>query len=149
MDTPRLHLIRKGSLLRYRWFASSRRAPMEFRRDLGERGAQELQTLVARVYKLSTDPNPQDDAGLVALGRALYQLLIPEDFRLLLQQNKKGLAVHGGDPLFPWEVLHDGEQFLGLRYPIGRLPSWFEPNTIESEEHQGCSMGANSCDAGL
>ena len=127
MNIPRLHLTKKGSLLRYRWFAGPKRAPMDFRRDLGGRGLRDLETLTRRIYHPEASDNGGEGSSLVDLGRALYRLLIPEDLHPLLKKNEAPLAIHGVEHLFPWEVLHDGEQFLGLRFPIGRLPGWFEP----------------------
>lgn len=138
MQTPRLHLTKKGSLFRYRWFSGPKRASMEFRRELSESGLSEMKALARQVEDIAS----QDGMGpsLEELGQALYQLLIPEGLHALLQKNKQPLAIYSGEPLFPWEVLHDGEQFLGVRFPIGRLPSWFEPITSPSLGEEGIPL---------
>lgn len=115
---------------------------MEFRRELSEYNLAELQTLIAQVYAIGSRRKSATGPSLEELGQALYQLTIPEELHALFERNRAPLAVYGGDPLFPWEVLHDGECFLGMRFAIGRLPSWFEPGRDnDSGEHKGVREG--------
>lgn len=142
MHIPRLHFIRKGSIFRYRWYAGPGLGTMEFRRELSDYNLSELQALTAQVYntggrRFESTLGP----SLEELGQALYKLAIPEELHSLLERNRSPLAIYGGDPLFPWEVLHDGERFLGMRFPIGRLPSWFEPGREkDSGEHKSVGL---------
>ncbi len=137
IQTPRLHFVRKGSLFRYRWYAGPGLGSMEFRRELSDYNLAELQTLTAQVYRMS-ERQHNTGPSLQEVGQALYQLVIPEELHALFERNHSPLAIYGGDPLFPWEVLHDGEQFLGMQFPMGRLPSWFEPGRDkDSGEHKG------------
>lgn len=100
---------------------------MEFKRDLNDHNLSELQTLIDYVYGLRQSQRKFPiNLSLKELGQAIYQLTIPEELQELLERNKAPLSIYGGDPLFPWEVLHNGEEFLGMRFAIGRLPSWFE-----------------------
>ena len=138
MQIPRLHFVRKGSLFRYRWYAGPGQGSMEFRRELSDDNLSELQTLTEQVYSVPEHPNDSSGPSLREVGQALYQLVIPDELQALFERNSAPLAIYGGDPLFPWEVLHDGEEFLGVRFPIGRLPGWFEPaRTKGTGEHQG------------
>ncbi|MCB9639681.1 MAG: AAA family ATPase [Myxococcales bacterium] len=137
MHTPKLHLTKKGSLLRFRWFAGPRQAPMEFRRELGERGDAELQKMMGFAHDAAAGKKSTDQPSLLEIGKTLYRLLIPEELRALLKQNQQPLAICGGDPLFPWEILHDGDEFFGLSAPIGRLPSWFESSSMVTEVVKG------------
>lgn len=113
---------------------------MEFRRELNEFGMTEMRALTQQVQTMTG--NESRPPSLEELGQALYQLLIPEDLHALLQKNQQPLAIYGGEPLFPWEVLHDGEQFLGVKFPIGRLPSWFEPVTGQTAGGDGLAPGS-------
>jgi len=73
-----------------------------------------------------------DAAGFKTQLRALYQELLPIEVREELK--KLADSAQAGDPpllkLFltpgaewiPWELLHDGTKFLGLRFMIARLP---------------------------
>tara|TARA_B100000609_G_C17221525_1_gene440415 strand:- start:1102 stop:4521 length:3420 start_codon:yes stop_codon:yes gene_type:complete len=111
---------------------------MEFRRELGDRGESERNALVEQLYKLKGLPD--EEPTLEQIGRALYKLLIPEDLHPLIRQNTRPLTLFGGEPLFPWEILHDGEEFIGVRFPIGRLPSWFEPPSRENPKQTGTTI---------
>jgi ATP-dependent Clp protease ATP-binding subunit ClpA len=137
MHTPKLHLTKKGSLLRFRWFAGPRQGPMEFRRDLGERGDTELQKMMAFAHEAAAGKKGAEQPTLLEIGKTLYRLLIPEELRTILKQNQQPIAICGGDPLFPWEILHDGEEYFGLRAPVGRLPSWFESTSMVTEVVKG------------
>ncbi|MBD2205557.1 hypothetical protein H6G33_24760 [Calothrix sp. FACHB-1219] len=63
---------------------------------------------------------------LVSLGRYLFQSLLPEElqntFRTIASFNQPFtlLILADQDAWFPWELLHDGQKFLGDRFIIGR-----------------------------
>ncbi|MEM1008861.1 MAG: hypothetical protein AAGJ35_07620, partial [Myxococcota bacterium] len=137
IHSPKLHLTKKGSLLRFRWFAGGRQAPMEFRRELSEQDNNTLQKMMGWVQDSVGVHRNQKSRSLEEMGKALYQILMPSELRPLLKQNQKSLAICGGDPLFPWEILHDGDDFLGLRFPLGRLPSWAETQECFTENLHG------------
>jgi hypothetical protein len=64
--------------------------------------------------------------------RELYRQLIPEATRKILQDAFEGLPADAhatlhiySYPVFdnvPWELLHDGEEHLGLRFQVSRMP---------------------------
>ncbi|MBF0497797.1 MAG: CHAT domain-containing protein, partial [Deltaproteobacteria bacterium] len=63
-------------------------------------------------------------ARLVEYGQRLYQLLLPEGVRACLKETSvEDLVVSVDDQLIkvPWELLHDGETFLCLRFNMGRI----------------------------
>jgi len=63
---------------------------------------------------------------LVAAGQAIYVDLLPAFLKEKLEEaSARNLALHLDRPLLgiPWELLHDGDQFLGRRFRIGRLVS--------------------------
>ncbi|MBD2200738.1 MULTISPECIES: macro domain-containing protein [Calothrix] len=63
---------------------------------------------------------------LVSLGQYLFQCLLPEElqntFRTIASFNHPFtlLILADQDAWFPWELLHDGQKFLGDRFIIGR-----------------------------
>ncbi|MDZ8226504.1 protein kinase domain-containing protein [Nostoc sp. ChiVER01] len=63
---------------------------------------------------------------LVSLGQYLFQSLLPEElqntFRTIASFNQPFtlLILADQDAWFPWELLHDGQKFLGDRFIIGR-----------------------------
>jgi len=66
---------------------------------------------------------------LIQLGRQLYALYIPKGthghLTSLLDAHPKGLLrieVEGEASALPWELLHNGEDFLTLLLPVARIP---------------------------
>ncbi|MCB9897418.1 MAG: CHAT domain-containing protein [Planctomycetes bacterium] len=63
---------------------------------------------------------------LVSAGQAIYLDLVPAFLKEKLQEAAgRNLVLHLDRPLvgIPWELLHDGDEFLGQRFRIGRLVS--------------------------
>ena len=63
---------------------------------------------------------------LVEAGRAIWTDLLPDFLREKLSQaHVRNLVLHLDSQLLgiPWELLHDGDEFLGRRFRIGRLVS--------------------------
>jgi class 3 adenylate cyclase/tetratricopeptide (TPR) repeat protein len=60
------------------------------------------------------------------LGRTLYEMLIPEDVGKFISETRvPHLALQIDDTLvyIPWELLHNGEEFLSISHSIGRIVS--------------------------
>lgn len=53
-------------------------------------------------------------------GQLLYRTLIPPDLRAMLRTVQGPLLVSTALVGLPWELLHDGEEFFGLRYALGK-----------------------------
>ncbi|MBW2308677.1 MAG: CHAT domain-containing protein [Deltaproteobacteria bacterium] len=63
---------------------------------------------------------------LEGLGRHFYEAFLPKGVRQSLAQTRaKNLVVDVDDQLIqiPWELLHDGQQFLCMRFSMGRVVS--------------------------
>lgn len=58
-------------------------------------------------------------ADVVATGGLLYRTLLPERLREPLRRLDDPLLVMSSVRAIPWELLHDGDTFWGLRYPLG------------------------------
>jgi ATP-dependent Clp protease ATP-binding subunit ClpC len=81
-----------------------------------------------------------NEASLRAVGRLLYNLVIrpvPE-IETFLQGHSGPLFISTDDPEMPLELLHDDQDYLGLRLPIGRGILWSEtapaPVTLQPKE---------------
>jgi hypothetical protein len=61
-----------------------------------------------------------DEPEFKALGQILYRLILPAPVRAELEQLHEPLSLFTDDPSLPWEILHDGTDFLALRYPLSR-----------------------------
>ncbi len=100
---------------------------MEFHNELSESQLDELKYLVEQsgvILRRSHREIRSGDLDLKTIGQALYRLIFSEDLQSLLEKNTSPLLISGGEPSFPWEILHDGKDFLGLKFPISRIPSW-------------------------
>ena len=67
---------------------------------------------------------------LAGLGRLLAEQLLPADVRAQLSATTAPELVLGLDdqlPAVPWELLHDGREFLGLRFGLGRVVAGARP----------------------
>jgi len=58
--------------------------------------------------------------SLAAVGRLLFRLFLPLPIQERLRTWDGPLTVSTNDPTIPWELLHDGRDFLGLRCALAR-----------------------------
>lgn len=80
---------------------------------------------------------------LVAAGQAIYVDLLPAFLKEKLEEARaQNLVLHLDRPLLgiPWELLHDGDQFLGRRFRIGRLVSEQEGASLQRSMHAPLSV---------
>jgi hypothetical protein len=76
------------------------------------------------------EQSPGASVGLRTLGGDLYEALLPKELRSELERAAGSvdddevpvLRIHTDVPWIPWELMHDGQHFLGLRFQIARLP---------------------------
>jgi len=108
-------------------------------RDLGSAAKLEdlskLQTRIDEQLRSDMDTLDPAVAGQIANGSyfsLVYEPLLPEPLQRLLKATQPD---HAGDPppvlrihsdpsldWIPWEIAHDGDDYLGLRFRIARLP---------------------------
>src|SRR5262252_542684 len=118
-ESIRVTPFKEGSVLEST-IKTSRTCP--FQPGLVAERAREVLALLAQANAGSRDLLPR----LVAAGQAIYVDLLPAFLKEKLQEaTARNLALHLDPPLLgiPWELLHDGDQFLGRRFRIGRLVS--------------------------
>ena len=63
----------------------------------------------------------QQPEAVVAAARLVFDLLLPTPVKNRLRGGGDVLTV-SSDVDVPWHVLHDGAQFLGLRWALGEVP---------------------------
>ncbi len=66
--------------------------------------------------------NEKTSGRLEELGRFMFNILLPTPLKQLLRGLPEGTAVllATNDTSLPWELLHDGDDFLALKYAVGR-----------------------------
>ncbi len=75
---------------------------------------------------LSANQNAQSgtDSGvkqrLIQSGEVLYRSFIPEMLQKEFKRLNNPLLISTNDPGIPWEVLHDGEDFLSIKFRVSR-----------------------------
>lgn len=80
----------------------------------------------APVRAIATDHLDQlDSAGrLERIGRRMYSLLIPDAMQRLIDETDEfPLTITSNNPELPWELLHDGTEFLCLKRTFARMPA--------------------------
>lgn len=64
------------------------------------------------------------DRQLERVGRLMYSLLIPDAMQRLIDETPGfPLTVTSNNPELPWELMHDGDQFLCLKRMFARMPA--------------------------
>lgn len=63
----------------------------------------------------SLEPDP-----LSSIGRLMYGLFLPLPIQERLRTWDGPMIISTNDPAVPWELFHDGQDFLGLRRAVGR-----------------------------
>jgi hypothetical protein len=58
--------------------------------------------------------------NLVEIGELIYGLFLPQSVQEDLRNLTNPLLISTNDPALPWELMHDGGNFLCLKNPIGR-----------------------------
>jgi len=90
---------------------------------------EQMRRLLGTTLENISDALPEDKRSrLTSLGQYLFEHLLPTelqtDFRSLIPRDRTFtlLILADQDASLPWELLHDGQQFLSDRFIIGR---WF------------------------
>lgn len=61
-----------------------------------------------------------DEPRFAEIGQVLHGMLLPELIQNSLQDLREPLVIATDDPTLPWEVLHDGNEFLSIRLAVSR-----------------------------
>lgn len=57
------------------------------------------------------------------VGDLLYRIFLPGFAQVLLRDSLCPVSITTNDVTLPWELLHDGEEFLSLSRPLARMPT--------------------------
>lgn len=93
-----------------------------------------LQDTCLRIDKLQAKSIRNKDASVDSLkeiGTLLYRSLLPVGLQQFLRICGKHLLILTEEPEIPWELLYDGENFLGLKYSVGRCLMWNEEVSLK------------------
>jgi hypothetical protein len=95
---------------------------------LRKQTALNLRTLMGRVER---EPAAEINLAFKTICRQLYHHLVPRRLDEALQalvedstgrEPPPALCIHSPIEWIPWEILHDGVDYLGLRFQVARLP---------------------------
>lgn len=56
------------------------------------------------------------------VGDLMYRLFVPDPVQRLLTDSACSFTITTNDLELPWELMHDGEDFLCVKRPVGRMP---------------------------
>jgi CHAT domain-containing protein len=154
-----LHITRLGSTFRFQITKPDQiLSPImkiwdvDVRAEFVSRLCEELSKII---QQHSSQPIPiQAQERIEHLGKALYhQLILPglggDHLQSVLGGDSLPLLISTNVPEIPWELLHDGQNFLGLKYAIGRqlLKSTAVPITTPwQSDRMRCLLIADPCD---
>jgi hypothetical protein len=61
-----------------------------------------------------------DEPDFKEIGQILFAVMLPQPIRLQLPELDGPLTILTDDPTLPWELLHDGTEFVALKLPVAR-----------------------------
>lgn len=76
--------------------------------------------LAVAAKSIAKSKTADSESVFAELGMMMHDLLLPEPIQQELNNLDTSLIISTNDPTLPWELLHDGKEFLGLRLPMGR-----------------------------
>ena len=122
LGVPILHINQraKSLLLRLEGISVSADDPIwpQYSQPVAENLMRSMQQHANRV--LRSTPLNGLGTDVVELGLLLYDNLIPEGIRGPLRNHSGPLFIWTELSTIPWEYIHDGEQFWGMKYSLGR-----------------------------
>lgn len=92
----------------------------------------EIKSLVEQIVSIRSSLNQQGEtsrenpAQLKDLAKNLYEILVPRGLEALISIHPVQtlvIAIEDTLAFVPWELLHDGDNFLCLKYSMGRSPA--------------------------
>ncbi len=89
----------------------------EYRQPIDATTLRALTETASTLFHAAARPGFADDARRT--GTMLHRTLVPEALREPLRGYRGPLVVASSSTDVPWALVHDGEEFWGLRYPLG------------------------------
>jgi CHAT domain len=90
-------------------------------------------------------PTARDDSELADLGQQIFELVLPRHVRSDLRKKHLFIELGTDEGLlhFPWELMHDGEDFICLKHFVGRYV-----NLLRTPEANGRTLPEPGSDLG-
>jgi class 3 adenylate cyclase/tetratricopeptide (TPR) repeat protein len=87
-----------------------------------EAAAHTLRLLSGLEHGVAPSQSPPAGDTFHRLGRLMHDLLLPSPVQSFLGSltSDTPLLISTNDPLLPWELVHDGVEYLALKCPVGR-----------------------------
>lgn len=130
-----LSILKTAEVYLFQWHSAARRGPATayalLPRNPGvEQRVQEQFAELAHLFNrfVQPDSQPFGDEGsarldpLQSVGRFLFAQLLPPIIQQALRTLAPGdaLTIATNDPAVPWELMHDGESYLALKFALAR-----------------------------
>ena len=96
---------------------------MSINRGIRRRSAGATRTLL--LNEETADPSAAESSlteQLREVGDRMYRFFVPDSIQRLLAESASSFSITTNDLELPWELMHDGEEFLCIKRPIGRMP---------------------------
>ncbi len=98
-----------------------------------------LNQIIPRIPKINTSSNTWDNIcnRLQGFGESLFEQLLPCGVQEYSRRWNEGFLVeiNTNETLIPWELLHDGQDFWGKKFIIGRAPR-YKPGQAPIEDRE-------------
>ena len=143
-----LAIDREGETLRYRMMSSGTIA-WEFSHPLSPMADEFNSRLQEAALLWMTLPSAECLNRLKSIGNVLYSLMVPPEVRERMPADESALVISTREQNYHFELIHDGRQFWGCKYGIGRQLVGYQPRQ-QAPERTGadtaCLMLANPSD---
>jgi hypothetical protein len=135
-----LEVIHSGDTFKFRLFPQGQPSLGPTHRVFSTKVSESvLQDICLRIDKLQEKSIQGKDVSwesLKEVGALLYQSFLPAGLQQFLRSCGKYLLILTEEAEFPWELLYDGENFLGLKYSVGRCLMWNEEVSIKPSKRR-------------
>jgi CHAT domain-containing protein len=101
-----------------------------------------LNALLDRLWQNLISDYSYDE--LVNIGKLLFKQIIPHELAAQLEKESEGIMIVSEDQNIPWELLHDGKDFLGIKHVLGRCLVWsLNEKVLEDKKQINCLIISN------
>ncbi len=78
-----------------------------------------ISSLIDKLYEIIE--NDYNQSSFKNICKLLYQQLIPKELSEILCKKQRYINIVTKNQEIPWELLHDGDNFLGIKHLLGRI----------------------------
>lgn len=114
-------IIRKTGDERYDfWIETMGTATTSYHNKIAQETLENIKESLNEVVESINGLTTSDYSSFESWGKMLYRSLLPEPIQDRIKNLKTPLLISTDDPTLPWELLHDGDNFISLHLSIGR-----------------------------